>query len=208
MYPIVADWSKGSPVLPSYNCVLRVFGTSMKNSSAGGTSFSSSSCAFRLLISSFASSVNSWMSLSLAPSNTGVITLKPNTFATQPRCVSRICCVELYCGFIARSKMVAGILLDWSILTTKMSLCVTPISIQLPLSGMILPPCSTLSPSLLSIRKSTPGLRCSWLTITRTAPLMINSPPPTITGISPRYIACSAKSSPSLLRSLQEIFNG
>ena len=38
----------------------------------------------------------------------------------------------------------------------------------------------------ISTEKSTPGERCSWLTITRSAPLMMNSPPPIMIGISPR----------------------
>ena len=34
--------------------------------------------------------------------------------------------------------------------------------------------------------KSTPGERWSWATITRCAPLMMNSPPPIMIGMSPR----------------------
>jgi len=38
----------------------------------------------------------------------------------------------------------------------------------------------------VSTTKSTPGERCSWLTTTRSAPLMMNSPPPIMMGMSPR----------------------
>ena len=65
-----------------------------------------------------------------------------------------------------------------------------------------------LSSNLLSIKKSTPGLRCNWFTMTLTAPLMMNSPPPIITGISPTYIACSDTSWLPSPRSLQDIFSG
>ena len=55
-----------------------------------------------------------------------------------------------------------------------------------PRSGMTRQPWSGRSPSCTSTRKSTPGERWSWLTMTRSAPLMMNSPPPIMIGTSPR----------------------
>ena len=72
-----------------------------------------------------------------------------------------------------------------------MSFLVTLSSIQEPRSGMIQQLWSLRSALVVSIEKSTPGERCSWLTITRSEPLMMNSPPPIITGISPRYTSSS-----------------
>ena len=43
--------------------------------------------------------------------------------------------------------------------------------------------------------KIDPGLRCNWLTTTRSAPLMMNSPPPSMTGKSPKYTSSSYGSS-------------
>ena len=45
-----------------------------------------------------------------------------------------------------------------------------------------------------------PGLRCSWLTITRSAPWITNAPSSVITGISPRNTSSSRTSSPSFRR--------
>ena len=86
----------------------------------------------------------------------------------------------------ARRNVVAGILELWSMRTARASFLVTEHSIQLPRSGMMRNPCSGRSPSCVSTRKSTPGERWSWFTITRSAPLMMNSPPPIMIGISPR----------------------
>ena len=46
--------------------------------------------------------------------------------------------------------------------------------------------CSFFSPVCSSTEKSTPGERCSWLTVTRSEPFTMNSPPPIMIGISPR----------------------
>ena len=86
----------------------------------------------------------------------------------------------------ARKKVVAGILLDWSMRTASASFFVTEHSIQLPRSGMMRQPCRARSPSACTFTKSTPGERWSWLTMTRSAPLMMNSPPPIMMGMSPR----------------------
>jgi hypothetical protein len=51
---------------------------------------------------------------------------------------------------------------------------------------MIRAECSGRSPSLETMEKSTPGERWSWLTMTRSAPLTMNSPPPIMIGNSPR----------------------
>ena len=74
---------------------------------------------------------------------------------------------------------------DWSMRTPRVSFLVTLISIQLPRSGMMRQECRRRSPSISWV-KSTPGERCSWLTTTRSAPLMMNSPPPIMIGMSPR----------------------
>jgi len=42
-----------------------------------------------------------------------------------------------------------------------------------------------------SCSKNTPGERCSWLTITRSVPLMMNDPVVVMSGISPMYTSCS-----------------
>ena len=87
---------------------------------------------------------------------------------------------------IARRSVVAENLPDWSMRTAQASFFVTLSSIQLPLSGITQHECSFLSPVWISTEKSTPGERCIWHTVTRSEPLMMNSPPPIITGISPR----------------------
>ena len=87
---------------------------------------------------------------------------------------------------MARSSVMAENLPDWSMRTPSVSFLVTLISIQLPRSGMIRQLCSLRSPASVSTTKSTPGERCSWLTTTRSAPLMMNSPPPIMMGMSPR----------------------
>ncbi len=87
---------------------------------------------------------------------------------------------------IARRSVVAGNLPDWSMRTARTSFLVTFSSIQQPRSGMIRQEWSFLSAEWTSIEKSTPGERWSWLTITRSAPLTMNSPPPIMIGISPR----------------------
>ena len=86
----------------------------------------------------------------------------------------------------ARTNAVAGILLLWSMRTTRLSFFVTLHSIHEPRSGMTRKPCSGRSPSCSSMRKSMPGERWSWLTMTRSAPFTMNSPPPTMIGSSPR----------------------
>ncbi len=75
---------------------------------------------------------------------------------------------------------------DWSMRTPRVSFLVTWSSIQLPRSGMTRQACSRLSLDSISTTKSTPGERWSWLTTTRSAPLMMNSPPPIMIGMSPR----------------------
>ncbi len=87
---------------------------------------------------------------------------------------------------MARSSVIDENLPDWSIRTPSLSWRVTWSSIQLPRSGMIRQAWSFLSPASMSTTKSTPGLRWSWLTTTRSAPLMMNSPPPIMIGMSPR----------------------
>ena len=99
---------------------------------------------------------------------------------------SMIASSDEYFSSIARRKAVAGSLLDWSILTTRMSFFVTSISSQLPRSGITRQECKARSPSAWSLMKSTPGDRWSCETITRSAPLMMNSPPPIMIGMSPR----------------------
>ena len=91
-----------------------------------------------------------------------------------------------YCGLMARRSVIAENLPDWSIRTPRVSFLVTCSSIQLPRSGMTRQACSFLSPDSTSTTKSTPGDRWSWLTTTRSAPLMMNSPPPIMIGMSPR----------------------
>ena len=86
----------------------------------------------------------------------------------------------------ARRKVTAENLPDWSMRTWRPSFLVTFSSIQLPRSGMIQQECRARSVVEVSSRKSTPGDRCSWLTITRSEPLTMNSPPPSMIGISPR----------------------
>ena len=68
----------------------------------------------------------------------------------------------------------------------RVSFFVTCNSIQLPRSGITRHACSFLSLDSISTTKSTPGDRWSWLTTTRSAPLMMNSPPPIMIGMSPR----------------------
>ncbi len=75
---------------------------------------------------------------------------------------------------------------DWSMRTPRVSFLVTLTSIQLPRSGMMRQEWSLRSMSVVSMTKSTPGERWSWLTTTRSAPLMMNSPPPIMIGMSPR----------------------
>jgi hypothetical protein len=82
--------------------------------------------------------------------------------------------VLLYLGSIARRKVAAEISLLWSMRTSRSSFLLTAASIQLPRSGMMRKPCSLRSPSCCSVTKSTPGDRWSWLTMTRSAPLMMN----------------------------------
>jgi len=92
---------------------------------------------------------------------------------------------------MARRNEVTGILDDWSIRITSTSFFVTLISIQDPRSGMMRQEWSRRSPASSSIEKSTPGDRCNWLTMTRSAPLMMNSPPPIMIGNSPTYTSSS-----------------
>ena len=91
-----------------------------------------------------------------------------------------------YFGLMARSSVIDENLPDWSIRTPRVSFLVTWSSIQLPRSGMTRQACSFLSLDSISTTKSTPGERWSWLTTTRSAPLMMNSPPPIMIGMSPR----------------------
>jgi len=74
----------------------------------------------------------------------------------------------------------------WSIRTWSVSFFDTLSSIQLPRSGMMRQLCVLRSLDSVSATKSMPGERCSWLTTTRSAPLMMNSPPPSMIGMSPR----------------------
>jgi hypothetical protein len=90
------------------------------------------------------------------------------------------------CSSRARRNVTAENLPDWSMRTLSASFLVTFSSTHEPRSGMIQQLCSFLSGELASTEKSTPGERCSWLTITRSEPLMMNSPPPIMIGISPR----------------------
>ena len=92
----------------------------------------------------------------------------------------------LYFGSIARSSVIAENLPLWSMRTVMLSFLVVLSSIQLPRSGMTRQLCSRRSPASISETKSMPGLRCNWLTTTRSAPLMMNSPPPSMIGMSPR----------------------
>ena len=87
---------------------------------------------------------------------------------------------------MARRRQVAANLPLWSMRTERESFFVTFSSIQLPRSGMMRQEWSRFSEVCISSEKSTPGERWSWLTITRSAPLMMNSPPPIMIGISPR----------------------
>ncbi len=75
---------------------------------------------------------------------------------------------------------------DWSMRIATASFLVTFSSIHEPRSGMIQHECSFFSPVCSSTEKSTPGERCNWLTVTRSLPLTMNSPPPIMIGISPR----------------------
>ena len=58
-------------------------------------------------------------------------------------------------------------------------------STQLPRSGMIRNECSSVPLAWVVCSKQMPGLRCSWLTMTRSAPLMTNVPCSVISGMSP-----------------------
>ena len=87
---------------------------------------------------------------------------------------------------MARKSIIAENLPLWSMRTVRLSFRVTFNSIQLPRSGMTRQLCSRRSLDSISTTKSTPGLRCNWLTTTRSAPLMMNSPPPSMIGRSPR----------------------
>ena len=86
----------------------------------------------------------------------------------------------------ARRKVVAASLVDWSIRIASTSFFVTSSSIHEPRSGMMRAECSGRSASSDAMEKSTPGERWSWLTMTRSAPFTMNSPPPIMMGISPR----------------------
>jgi hypothetical protein len=105
-----------------------------------------------------------------------------------------ICSSVPYSSDMARRKVVAGNLPDWSILMSSTSFFVTESSTQLPRCGIVQQECSFFSLVWSSTEKSTPGERCSWLTMTRSLPLMMNSPPPTMIGISPRYTHSSTGS--------------
>ncbi len=94
-------------------------------------------------------------------------------------------------SLMARSSAVAGNFPDWSIRTASMSFFVTLNSIQEPRSGMSQHECSFLSEVCVSTEKSTPGERWSCVTMTRSVPFTMNSPPPTMIGISPRYTSSS-----------------
>ncbi len=74
----------------------------------------------------------------------------------------------------------------WSMRTLSASFFETLSSTQEPRSGMIQHECKVRSVAEASTRKSTPGERWSWLTMTRSEPLITNSPPPSMIGISPR----------------------
>ncbi len=87
---------------------------------------------------------------------------------------------------IARSSVMAENLPLWSMRTLRVSFLLVFSSIQLPRSGMMRQENVRRSPASSSLTKSTPGLRCNWLTTTRSAPLMMNSPPPSMIGMSPR----------------------
>ncbi|MCG3185283.1 MAG: hypothetical protein ICCCNLDF_03487 [Planctomycetes bacterium] len=100
---------------------------------------------------------------------------------------------------MARKNVIALNLPDWSMRMLRVSFLVTASSIQLPRSGITQQVCMRRLSGLSSKPKSTPGLRCSWFTITRSAPLMMNSPPPIIRGSSPRYTS-SSTDSPSRFR--------
>ena len=86
----------------------------------------------------------------------------------------------------ARRKVVAASFVLWSIRIASTSFLVTSSSIHEPRSGMMRLECSGRSPMRDATLKSTPGERCSWLTMTRSAPLTMNSPPPIMIGMSPR----------------------
>ena len=85
-----------------------------------------------------------------------------------------------------RRKVVAAILVLWSMRIARTSFLVTSNSIQLPRSGMMRAEWSGRSPSAETMEKSTPGERWSWETMTRSAPFTMNSPPPIMMGNSPR----------------------
>ena len=92
---------------------------------------------------------------------------------------------------IALRNAVTGIFEDWSIRIWRTSFLETFISIHEPRSGMMRQEWSRRSPASSFIEKSTPGERCIWLTMTRSAPLMTNSPPPIMMGSSPTYTSSS-----------------
>ena len=107
-------------------------------------------------------------------------------WVTRPAgCSESLPAVVEYIGSIARRSVTAENLPDWSIRTPSVSFLVALISIQLPRSGMIRHECRSLSASRVTT-KSTPGERWSCETTTRSAPLIMNSPPPIIMGMSPR----------------------
>ncbi len=87
---------------------------------------------------------------------------------------------------MARNSVIAENLPLWSMRTLSVSFFVVLSSIQLPRSGITRQLNMRRSPASISLTKSTPGLRCNWLTTTRSAPLMMNSPPPSMIGMSPR----------------------
>ena len=59
-------------------------------------------------------------------------------------------------------------------------------STHVPRYGMIFAKYSVVPFGWIFSWKKTPGERCSWLTITRSAPLTINVPRSVIRGMSPR----------------------
>ena len=89
-------------------------------------------------------------------------------------------------GDIARSSVIAENLPLWSMRTVTLSFFVVLSSIQLPRSGMTRQEYIRRSPGSISETKSMPGERWSCDTTTRSAPLMMNSPPPSMIGRSPR----------------------
>ena len=76
------------------------------------------------------------------------------------------------------------------------------ISIQLPRSGMMRTERSDWPFACVVRSVEMPGLRCSWLTITRSAPWITNAPSSVITGISPRNTFSSRVSSLSFRRNV------